>query len=58
MRLASLLVDGRPVLAACRDGVQVALSEVDPGLGADVGALLTRAPTGPRAPPPPCPRRL
>lgn len=44
MRLASLLVDARPVLAARRDGALVALSDVDPGLGTDVGALLSTGP--------------
>lgn len=40
MRLASLSVDGRPLLAALVDGVYVDLTGADPSLGADVGALL------------------
>ena len=40
MRLASLLVDGRPVLALRRGAAYVDLSAVDPSLGTDVGALI------------------
>ena len=44
MRIASLLVDGAPVLAANVDGTYRALSTADPSLGTDVGALLATGP--------------
>jgi 2-keto-4-pentenoate hydratase/2-oxohepta-3-ene-1,7-dioic acid hydratase in catechol pathway len=44
MRLASLLVDGRPRLAARFDGVYVDLTAADPSLGTDVGSLLASGP--------------
>lgn len=44
MRLASLIVDGKPRLAARRGDGYVDLSGVDPSLGADVGALLASGP--------------
>ncbi|MCB9763789.1 MAG: fumarylacetoacetate hydrolase family protein [Alphaproteobacteria bacterium] len=44
MRLASLLVDDRPVLAVRQDHRYLDLTAVDPTLGADVGALLASGP--------------
>jgi acylpyruvate hydrolase len=44
MRLASLLVDGRPVLALRSGDALLDLSAVDAGLGTDVGALLASGP--------------
>jgi 2-keto-4-pentenoate hydratase/2-oxohepta-3-ene-1,7-dioic acid hydratase in catechol pathway len=40
MRLASLFVDGRPVLALRRGDTLLDLSAADPSLGTDLGALL------------------
>lgn len=40
MRLASLLVDDRPVLAGLREGRPVDLGAADPALGTDVGTAL------------------
>ncbi len=44
MRLMSLIVDSRPILAAQADGAIVDLSAADPALGTDVGALLASGP--------------
>lgn len=44
MRLSSLLVDGRPVLALRQGDRLLDLSATDPTLGTDVGALLTGPP--------------
>lgn len=44
MRLASLLVDGRPTLAARIGDDYHDLTAVDPGLGGDVGQLLAAGP--------------
>jgi len=46
MRLASILTDHQPVLAAKRetDGILVNLTAADPSLGSDVGALLATGP--------------
>lgn len=44
MRLASLIVEGRPVLAARRGDDYLDLTAVDASLGSDVGALVTSGP--------------
>jgi len=44
MRLASLTIHDRPILAALREGAYVDLTAADPSLGTDVGALLASGP--------------